>query len=223
MSGVGPIEPGEGTHPWEPPPTLPAARPPCGRAAQFRARHRRAVLATTSATALAAVGAYLYVTRPETLPPPAPPPPSQTVRVTYLGPLDPLGAGATPTGFRFTVAVTARSGPPVTVTRISQPYEGLSLTAIPRPPFRARTEIPHKIEITMKVTDCGKVPQNAGLPFLDVTLRNTRAIEAHSFILGEHYAQDLSEALQVACSNEFLPSPKPDNTPDKGRGVLRVS
>ncbi|GEC04129.1 hypothetical protein SSP24_17840 [Streptomyces spinoverrucosus] len=217
LSGVGPIEPGEGTHAWAPPP---AARPPRERAARFRTRHRRAVLATTSATALAAVGAYLYVTRPEAPPPPAPPPPSQTVRVTYLGP---LGAEATPTGFRFTVAVTAHSGPQVTVTRISQPYEGLSLTANPHPPFRTRTGIPHKIEITMKVTDCGKVPRNAGLPFLDVTLRNTRAIEAHSFILGERYAQDLSDALQVACSNEFLPSPKPDNTPDKGLGGLRVS
>lgn len=26
--------------------------------------------------------------------------------------------------------------------------------------------------------------------------------ESHSFILGTHYAQDLSEALQVACSND---------------------
>jgi hypothetical protein len=60
----------------------------------------------------------------------------------------------------------------------------------------------------MHVTECGKVPRNAGLPFLDVTLRNTSAIEAHSFILGTVYARDLSHALQVACSNKFATSPK---------------
>jgi hypothetical protein len=60
----------------------------------------------------------------------------------------------------------------------------------------------------MRVTDCGKAPENPGLPFLDVTLRNTRAIEAHSFILGEHYARDLSDALQVACSNDSVSSAK---------------
>ncbi|MEU0118152.1 Tat pathway signal sequence domain protein, partial [Streptomyces bobili] len=31
-----------------------------------------------------------------------------------------------------------------------------------------------------------------------VTLRNARAIQDHSFILGSRYAQDLSQALQVA-------------------------
>ncbi len=47
-----------------------------------------------------------------------------------------------------------------------------------------------------------KSAANLALPFLHVTLRNTRAIQAHSFILGTHYAQDLSHALEVACSNE---------------------
>ncbi|GGT12778.1 hypothetical protein GCM10010254_36840 [Streptomyces chromofuscus] len=216
LSGVGPIEPGEGTRAWEPPP----APPPRGPAARLPARRRRALLAATSATALAAAGAFLHATRPEAAPPPDPPPPSQTVGVTYLAPLT---VGHATGGFRFTVAVTAHSGPPVTVTRISQPYEGLSLTAIPRPPFRVRTEMAHTVKIIMKVTDCGKVPRNAGLPFLDVTLRNTHAIEAHSFILGERYAHDLSDALQVACGNESLPSPKHTNATDDIRRGLRVS
>ena len=104
---------------------------------------------------------------------------------------------------RLAVAASAISGTPVTVTRISQPYAGLSVTSTPHPPFGTKAGVPLKITITMRVTDCGKAPRNAGLPFLDVTLRNTRAIEDHSFILGSRYAQDLSSALQVACSNNF--------------------
>lgn len=218
LSGTGPLEPGEGTRAWEPAPT-PALT---GRAARWGTRHRRALLVTASVTALGAVGVAFHVTRPKPPPPADPPPPSQTVRFAYLGRL-PAELPAVAVRFTVTVTVTADSGGPVTVARIGQPYEGLSLTAIPRPPFRVRSGIPRKIEIAMKATACGKVPRNAGLPFLDVTLRNTRAIEAHSFILGERYAHDLSDALQVACGNDFLPSPKPGNTTDGERAVLHVS
>ncbi|MBZ9643225.1 Tat pathway signal sequence domain protein [Streptomyces sp. PSKA30] len=203
MSGVGPVEPGEGTRAWDAPL---AARPPRGRPERFWSRHRRAVLAGATAAALVAVCGYLYATRPEPEPPAPVTYPSQVVGVTYLGPGE---ATARNGSFAFAVELIARSGPQVTVERISQPYAGLSLASTPRPPFRTETGIHHKITITMKVTDCGKVPRNAGLPFLDVTLRNTRAIEAHSFILGERYAHDLSEALQVACSNDFMTPPKP--------------
>ncbi|KDN86241.1 hypothetical protein KCH_20580 [Kitasatospora cheerisanensis KCTC 2395] len=42
-------------------------------------------------------------------------------------------------------------------------------------------------------------PADAGLPFLDVTLRNTRAMETASQILGDSYARDLSAALHSTC------------------------
>jgi hypothetical protein len=103
--------------------------------------------------------------------------------------------------FTFEVALSVQSGPPVTVTRLSQPYAGLSLTSEPRVPFRTSAGAARKVTITMHVTDCEKAPENAGLPFLDVTLRNARAIEAHSYIPGSRYAHDLSEALQTACGN----------------------
>jgi hypothetical protein len=77
----------------------------------------------------------------------------------------------------------------------------MSVTSTPRVPFTTTAGTSRKVVITMHVSQCRKVPWNAGLPFLDVTLRNTRAIEVHSFILGQRYAQHLSEALQVACSN----------------------
>ncbi|WP_331462022.1 hypothetical protein [Streptomyces sp. KMM 9044] len=100
--------------------------------------------------------------------------------------------------FTFAIELAVESDPPVTVTRISQPYAGLSATSSPRTPFRTKAGSPRKVAVTLRITECGGLPGNAGLPFLDVTLRNARAIQTHSFILGPRYAQDLSLALQVA-------------------------
>ncbi|MFI9765479.1 Tat pathway signal sequence domain protein [Streptomyces sp. NPDC052415] len=193
MSGVGPVEPGEGTHVQQPSPapqfTSQRARP------ALLGRHRRAAVAAGAAAALLAGGGYLYATRPQPPPAAAPPYPSQVVDIRYLS----EAVSRDPAGFRFRIALSVLSGPPVTVTAISQPYAGLSLTASPRPPFRTEAGSSRKVTITLRATDCGKIPGNAGLPFLDVTLRNKRAIEMHSFILGSRYARDLSHARQVAC------------------------
>ncbi|MFI1000979.1 hypothetical protein ACIP10_04800 [Streptomyces galbus] len=121
--------------------------------------------------------------------------------MTFVGPHAPP-PGASPQTFAFEVLLSVDAGPEVTVTRVSQPYAGLSVTTAPRPPFRTAAGAARTIVITMHVTECGTVPENAGLPFLDVTLRNTRAIQEQSFILGPRYARALSQALQVACSNE---------------------
>ncbi|MFH8938122.1 Tat pathway signal sequence domain protein [Streptomyces griseosporeus] len=198
MSGIGPVEPGDGTLAPE------SRRPdgiPCRPHPTRLLPHSRPLRLTLAALLLLAGAGYLYATRPR---PPAPPPvpyPIQVVALTY--PADqPAPRPAGSHAFRFSVLVSVRSGPPVSVTRVSQPYAGLTVTASPAPPFRTRAGSPRKITITMHVTECGKVPRNAGFPFLDVTLRNPQAIQDHSFILGERYARDLSEALQVACSNE---------------------
>ncbi|MDX3581559.1 Tat pathway signal sequence domain protein [Streptomyces europaeiscabiei] len=210
MSGVGPVEPGEGTRAWDVPEAdlAPPPEPPHGRFTRVYARHRRALLAAAVAVVVLAGGGYLYATRPKPEPEPEAPYPSQALVVSYLGPVT-RSAGASRASFGFEVGLSVRSGPPVTVEQMTQPYAGLSLRTDPRTPVRIGTDRPRKIVITMRVTECGKVPKNAGLPFLDVTLRNTRAIEAHSFILGERYAQDLSDALQVACSNDSSSVPKP--------------
>ncbi|WP_235882440.1 Tat pathway signal sequence domain protein [Streptomyces apricus] len=177
---------------------------------EFCARHRRAVLASAAAAVLCAGGGYLFATRPHAEPPNPVPYPSQVLDVRYLGEEGPRTG--TPEGsFTFAVRVTAGSGPTVTVLRISQPYSGLSLTSVPKPPFRTKKGFGHKIVVTMNVTECANTPRNAGLPFLDVTLRNTRAIEDHSYILGERYAHDFAEALQVACGNELSSLAKQEN------------
>lgn len=201
VSGVGPVEPGPGTRAWDR--TRPSARqhPQLEPLTRAFTRHRRAALASLTAAGVLAGAGYLYATRPER-PASAPPPyPSRVTALIYLNP-----QVRTPQtekrSFRFDALISVESGPPVTVIRISQPYAGLSVISTPPTPFRTKAGSPRKITITLRVTECGKVPQSAGLPFLDVTLRNARAIQTHSFILGARYAQDLSGVLQVACSNE---------------------
>ncbi|MET7479441.1 Tat pathway signal sequence domain protein [Streptomyces sp. NPDC005648] len=200
MSGVGPVEPGEGTRARDTREGATAVLSrPRGRLPLWYARHRRAALAAVLALVLIAVGGYLYLTRPHKPAPAAPPYPSQAVDVTYLDPVT-TPKGVRPHSFSFAVDLSVDSGPPVTVTRIEQPYAGLSLTSDPTTPFRTRAGRSRTIVITMHVAQCRSVPERAGLPFLDVTLRNTRAIEVHSFILGSRYAQHLSDALEAICN-----------------------
>ncbi|MFD3732341.1 Tat pathway signal sequence domain protein [Streptomyces sp. NPDC058632] len=205
MNAVGPVEPGDGTRPLATPPFPRAPRGPLGsrheRLARLYGRHRRTVLTALTAATVLTAGVLLHATRPRQPPPPAPPLPSQVTLITYLEPQakDPE---TDKRNFTFTVELTVESGPPVTVTRISQPYAGLSTTSSPRTPFRTKAGSPHKIAVTLRATECEGLPENAGLPFLDVTLRNTHAMQAHSFILGQRYTQDLSLALQVACGND---------------------
>ncbi|MFE5398393.1 Tat pathway signal sequence domain protein [Streptomyces sp. NPDC056568] len=197
MSGTGPVEPGEGTHDRTDPDAPRSALRWRGRPFRYHGPHRRAVLAATAAAAVLTGGGYLYATRPQPPPPPPPPHPSQVVDIDYLDAVP--GPDGT---FRFAVRLSVRSGPPVTVTRLDQPYDGIAMTASPAAPFRTKAHSARKIIVTLGVTECAKAPRNLALPFLLVTLRNTRAIQAHSYILGTHYARDLSDALQVACSNE---------------------
>lgn len=202
MSGVGPLEPGEGTWAQDTPDAgaVTPPRRPRGPLGQWYGRHRRAAVAAVTAAAALAAGGYLYLTRPHPPPPPPPPYPSQVVDITYLAPVTAPRPGS-PDSFSFTVELSVASGPPVTVRDITQPYVGLTLASRPRAPFRTRAGDHRKVVITMHVTQCRKAPESAGLPFLDVTLRNTRAIEVHSFILGQRYAQHLSNALQAICDN----------------------
>lgn len=191
VRGVGPVEPGEGTCVLE-------AAPEEGPAAP-RGRGRRVLGAATVVLGLLAGGGYLWATRPE---PPPPPFPSQVTEVRYLG-WEPTPRDAPEPSFSFALELSIRTGTPVTVTRISQPYAGLAVRANPAPPFTAEAGTTRKIVVTLHVTQCRKVPWNAGLPFLDVTLRNMRAIEVRGFTLGPRYAQRLSQGVQVACGNPF--------------------
>ncbi|MFH8564391.1 Tat pathway signal sequence domain protein [Streptomyces sp. NPDC017988] len=190
MNAIGPVEPGEDTYGRENTLGRKAVTP---RAA-WRAPRRTALAA---AVLLAAAGLTIHLTRPE--PPPAPPPlwPSQSVAVTYTGEMSRPRAGER--NFTFAVTVTHEAGPPVSVRRVAQPSAALSVHASPATPFTVKSGTPRKLIITMHIRECGEVPRNAGLPFLEVTLRNARANERQSYILGPEYANDLSGALTAAC------------------------
>lgn len=207
MNALGPVEPGDGTRPLASSPPHPhGPRGPFGsrhgRLTRLYGRHRRPVLAALTAAAVLAAGVLLHLTRPRQPPPPEPPFPPQVTTITYLKP-QARGSDTDNRSFTFHVEIAVESGPPVTLVRLSQPYAGLSVNSSPPTPFRTVAGSPRKIAITLRVTECGELPENVGLPFLDVTLRNTRAIRPHSFILGPRYTQDLSAALQVACGNSF--------------------
>lgn len=194
VNAIGPVEPGEDTYDHEP-----ALAPPAPPAPHQR-RRRRAALTLAAAALAGAAGLTLYLTRPEPPPPPPPPPtpwPSQSVSVTYAGEMSRPRSGDR--SFTFAVAFAQESGPPVTVRRVTQPSAALSVSTGPPTPFTVKTGAPRKLIIRMHIRACGEVPRNAGLPFLEVTLRNKRAIEKQSYILGPEYANDLSGALASAC------------------------
>ncbi|GAB2774316.1 hypothetical protein GCM10027073_03810 [Streptomyces chlorus] len=209
MNAIGPVEPGDETLPLATPPLSHGPRGrrgPLGsrleRLTRLYGRHRRTVLATLTAATVLAAGVLLHATRPRQPPPPAPPFPAHVTTITYVKP-QATGPETDKRNFSFIVELTVRSGPPVTVTRISRPYPSLSMTSSPHIPFRTKSGSPRKIAITLRTTKCGELSGSIGISFLDVTLRNKREIQTRSFHLGPRYAQDLSTALQVACGNDF--------------------
>lgn len=183
---VGPVEAeGSGTVAVVPP----AAAEP-STAAPNRTRVAMAVLA----------GVLLLTVTPERLPtppPPLPPWPSQAVTVSYQGPSQ--GAGPSDGVFRARLLISVIGGPPVTVTALSEEYSGMVLVPTPAPPLEIRQGRPRTVEVGISVIDCGVAPRGLSLPFLNVTLRNTRAIQTESEILGDKYAHDLSVALLRQC------------------------
>lgn len=195
MSGIGPVEPGDDT--YHHPQALLTG--PASARARFTvpARHRRKAVLALVATLAAGVCAYV-LDAPS--PPPAPPPPwpSQVVGFSY--------AGASPrseqTGaFTFGVSVSTEPGRRVTVDAVTQPSAALAVSTWPSAPFTVPAGESRDVRVTVYVLDCGAVPRNAGLPFLDVTLRNERAVQKQSRILGGGYPEDLGAAIRKACAD----------------------
>ncbi|MFD5670935.1 Tat pathway signal sequence domain protein [Streptomyces sp. NPDC127040] len=198
MSGVGPVEPGEGTRGLGRPPARPRPLPAWAARA---ARHRRALIAAAALTALAGGVGYLHAARPRPPAPvaAAPSAPSQVVSFAYGHPVDPAEPGS---AFAFTLRVAASSGPPVTVERIGQPSRALAVASRPRPPLVVAAGEARDLVVEIRAVDCVHVARNSGLPFLEVTLSNQRQKEEHGYILGDRYARDLSDALTRACPED---------------------
>ncbi|MBB6416921.1 hypothetical protein [Streptomyces sp. AK010] len=100
---------------------------------------------------------------------------------------------------RFRIAVAAEHGPAVTLRVAGTSYPGLTARAVPGPAFTVPAGTPRGITVEITVSDCSALSAEVDHPFLDVTLRNTRAIQRHSFIFGRAYARDLSGLFRAAC------------------------
>ncbi|MEV6207795.1 Tat pathway signal sequence domain protein [Kitasatospora sp. NPDC051914] len=184
---LGPVEPAEGTE-APPPAPLPLR--------DLLSRRQKLVLAGVFAAVVALLTVRHPVQRPHP-PPPSDPPriPSVVSHLRYAGPVGPPGGPGAP----FALRVSAEADEPYEVTAVRQSYPGLSVSVTGGLPVRVTPGQSVLLTVEYRVTDCAGAPPDAGMPFLDVTLRNTRAIETVSQILGARYARDLSERLHSAC------------------------
>ncbi|MEU3463181.1 hypothetical protein ABZ721_24970 [Streptomyces sp. NPDC006733] len=207
MSGIGPVEgpggrtpsvntpllPGRWSHRWE------------VRRAALSARGRWAVkVATAALAAVAVVGLGHALRTPEPVPDPGPWP----AQVTYIAyesgrpqPQPAAGSGV----FGFVVSV--RDGSPVTILGVTPSFEGLGAEIGPSTPLTVKQGTTRHITIKMIVHKCSGLPLDVDLPVLDVTLRNTRAIQNQSFIFGGGYPRDLSAFLHRICRPTSTSSP----------------
>ncbi|MFD8223595.1 hypothetical protein ACFV16_05405 [Streptomyces massasporeus] len=209
MSGIGPVEPANSAveqNSWDvigtDAPRL--ADRLAGRWSGLPRGRRRAVVAV----AVISVAAAWAVALPQALAPdPGPPPYEPTPAPTpwpatvtawhYLGRADPLNSPVKTGRFRF--AVTVERGPDVTLRVAGTSYPGLTARAVPAPAVTVPAGTPHGVTVEITVSHCSALPPEVDHPFLDVTLRNVRAIQRHSFIFGRAYARDLSDLFRAAC------------------------
>ncbi|MFD5076697.1 hypothetical protein [Streptomyces sp. NPDC058371] len=149
----------------------------------------------------AATAAVLLIPQPPAAAPPDQPPPPRPSAVTDVRYLGIAGTPATePTG-DFLFEVTVRHGPPVTVDTISTTLTGLRTLTTPDTPFTVRSGTTQRLTVHISVSRCSGLPLDPELPILDVTLRNTDAIQQHSFIFGDPYSRDLSALLHSTCDD----------------------
>ncbi|MGP3921733.1 hypothetical protein [Streptomyces sp. 8N616] len=165
-------------------------------------RTRLAVRAALAAALLVAAGGYALASRPGA--PPPVPWPGAASHIGYAG----IAEAPDPAdrSVAFALRAEATKGTPVTIEAIHQGYDTLELSVSPRLPITLSSGHPRRLVVRMTVLRCSGVPIDARLPFLDVTLRNDRAIQDVSEILGEAYADDLSRSLRTICDARPSPS-----------------
>ncbi|MEV5609265.1 hypothetical protein [Streptomyces sp. NPDC052225] len=191
MTGIGPVEPYD---PGTDSPPRPAeaigtdAPRVTDRWTALPARRRRTAVALAAA---AAATVTFLATRPDP-PPPAPASwPSQITTLHYDGPG--TGAGR----FRFTVSVTGDH--PMTVRHLDTGIPQLMATVTPALPRVARPDAPAHLTVRIAVRDCAHMPVGINQPYVELTLRNRRAQQAHSFIFEGRYPHDLWQWIHATC------------------------
>ncbi|MFI6010511.1 hypothetical protein ACIBAG_17125 [Streptomyces sp. NPDC051243] len=216
MTGIGPVEPVNSPETSQSHDTIGTDAPRLtDRLGDFWAglstRTRTTAVATAVAGAVAAGFTLIPQVSGESEPPTSAPWPANVTTWRYLGFAAPHNSGATSGRFHF--AVTVDHGPPVTLTISGTAFPGLTAHAMPEPAFTVAASTTRRITVRISVSDCSELPLNADLPFLDVTLRNTRAIQHHSFIFGGTFSRDLSVLLHGACDQAAdTPGPQPSGS-----------
>ncbi|MFD8482494.1 hypothetical protein [Kitasatospora sp. NPDC059673] len=204
---LSPVEPGEGT--WTQP-RMSVEKPP----RLLSLRQKSLVVGLLLALALALTVRHAMdrsTAEANSPPPPALPFPSQATRFEYGGPLP-----AWQDSFALSLRVHNTSAGPVDVLGVSQGYRGLSVVVSGWLPQTVPPGQTVSLRVGLRVTDCSAAPADAGMPFLDVTLRNARAMETVSEIPGDAYARDLSAALHATCDAPDNRTPTTSPTaPDK--------
>ncbi|MBO8194623.1 hypothetical protein ITI46_23640 [Streptomyces oryzae] len=99
----------------------------------------------------------------------------------------------------FRIELRAVTKDPVLVRRISQEYQALTMKLDPAQAVMVRPERAEPVWVRARVTSCRDLPVRARLPFLDITLRNARASQDLSFILGDRYARALDRVFRTVC------------------------
>lgn len=214
MTGIDPVEPVNSPDPDESYEVIGADGP---RLADRLAHRWTALSPRARWTAVTAVLAALAAAGALLLAPDDPEPsepvdlsawPANVTRWDYLGPArhpDPL---ATRGSFRFAVSVLR--GPDVTMRVTGAAFDGLGARGTPEREFTVPGGTTRRITVEISVSDCSELPLDAGFHYLDVTLRNTHAIQRHSFIFGGAFSRDLSDLLHEACDAvPARPGPRP--------------
>ncbi|MDV9172010.1 hypothetical protein R6V09_18055 [Streptomyces sp. W16] len=213
MSGIGPVEPVDSPETDASYDIIGGDSPRLSdRWHSLTPRARKATLAA-GVIALAATGVVLLPRShtPRPAPPQLAPWPANVTQWRYLG-LAQTTDFPTASGF-FRFAVSVNTGPPVTLRVTGAAFDGLTAQATPEPSFTVNAGATRRITVEVTVSDCSGLPLNADLPFLDVTLRNTRAIQHNSFIFGSAYSKDLSRLLHAACdATNARPGPQPSGS-----------
>jgi hypothetical protein len=152
---------------------------------------RATCLSAVAVLLIAAGVGYFLASRPE---PPLMAQPLHSTKFTYVGIRDPEPHEKT-----FLADFTVLSETGAELEKITQGYEALALRSRPLLPLALPRDEATRLTVQFRVKRCAEVPLDAALPFLDVTVRNKRAIQVFSKIPGEEYAADLSRALRSLC------------------------
>jgi len=211
MTGIGPVEPVNSPDAQETYEVIGADTPRLTD--RWQALSPRARRAALGVAALAATTAGVVVLLPPN-PSPAPenvltpmPWPADATTFRYTGLAATFDSAPASGLFRF--AVTVHSGPPVTVRVTGAAFDGLTALISPTDTTTVNAGTTRRITVQISVVDCTDLPLDADLPFLDVTLRNTRAIQQHSFTFGGAYPDDLFQLIRAACDPlPARPSPR---------------